>query len=71
MDPNKLNLDPDTGFLLNLDPDPVPDPGIYYNFFKKKTFKIPVKRKTMFLKKDTYFLITKRTKWHLKIFFLS
>ena len=55
MDPNKLNLDPDTGFLLNLDPDPVPDPvpdpGIYYKFLKKKTFKIPVKRKTMFLKK--------------------
>ena len=29
MDPNKLNLDPDTGFVLYLDPDPVPDPGIY------------------------------------------
>ena len=59
MDPNKLNLDPDTGFLLNLDPDPVPDPvpdpGIYYKFLKKKTFKIPVKRKTMFLKKRYLF----------------
>ena len=55
MDPNKLNLDPDTGFLLNLDPDPVPDPGIYYKFLKKKTFKIPAKRKTMFLKKIPIF----------------
>ena len=37
-DPNTLNLDPDTGFWLNLDSDPdpgpvpVPDPGFYYQF---------------------------------------
>ena len=28
VDPNTLNLDPDPGFLLNLDPGP--DPGLYY-----------------------------------------
>ena len=27
VDPNALNLDPDSGFWPNLDPDPVPDPG--------------------------------------------
>ena len=36
VDPNTLNLDPDTGFWLNLDsdpdPGPVPDPGFYYQF---------------------------------------
>ena len=38
VDPNTLNLDPDTGFWLNLDSDPdpgpvpVPDPGFYYQF---------------------------------------
>ena len=34
VDPNTLNLDPDPGFWLNLDPDP--DPGFYYRFWKKK-----------------------------------
>ena len=27
VDPNTLNLDPDPGFWLNLDPDADPDPG--------------------------------------------
>ena len=42
MDSDALNLDPDTGFWLNLDPDPGPDPnpGLYYTVrFERKNYK--------------------------------
>ena len=32
VDPNTLNLDPDPGFWPYLNPDPCPDPGLYYQF---------------------------------------
>ena len=32
MDLNTLNLDPDPGFWVNLDPDPGPDPDPGLNF---------------------------------------
>ena len=34
-DPNELNLDPDPEYWPNLDPNPVPDPGLIYQFLKK------------------------------------
>ena len=36
VDPNTLDLDPDPGFWPNFDPDPCPDPGLHYQFGKKK-----------------------------------
>ena len=44
MDSDILNLDPDTGFWLNLDPDPGPDPnpnpGLNYTVrFERKNYK--------------------------------
>ena len=50
MDPNTLNLDPDSGFWSNLDPDPGPDPdpgvntinfeGKISNNFREKLFSL-------------------------------
>ena len=59
VDPNTLNLDPDTGFWFNLDPDPDPSPDpdlrllVYYTFWKKK-LKLILEKK-LIIKKE-YFL---------------
>ena len=70
MDPNTLNLDPDTGFWTNLDPDPGPDsdPGLYYQFWMKK-LKIILEKKMSYNK--SVFLTTIRTKCQVRKFLLN
>ena len=60
MNPNTLNLDPDTGFWPNLDPDP----SYAINFKIKNSFS----EKLLHLKRYLYFERTLRTKCNLKNF---